>query len=198
MVDPPRFDPDLEWLDLVRPVGLVVAPGLLKELGLSPELQTRTDNAAVAELLSPEDEDEPALSDAWAFAEGILGWPAARVAGAPGGPPLPDDLCKLLPEYDTVLEPHWAVAGVDGSWQLLVRIEGPGIGPETRGALAGWEATPHQRFERLLRETDIPIGVLISDNELRLVYAPRGRHRAGSLSRCGPWRPSPAGQCLAG
>src|SRR5258707_1367546 len=109
MAELPRFDPDLEWLDLVRPVGLVVAPSLLKELGLSPELQTRTDSAAVAELLSPEDENGSALSDAWTFVDLILGWPAARVAGAPGGPTLPDDLCKVLPEYDTVLEPHWAL-----------------------------------------------------------------------------------------
>ena len=29
-------DPDLEWLDHVPPVGLVVAPTLLKELGLLP------------------------------------------------------------------------------------------------------------------------------------------------------------------
>ena len=33
-------DPDLEWLDHVQPVGLVVAPSLLKELGLSPLRQT--------------------------------------------------------------------------------------------------------------------------------------------------------------
>jgi hypothetical protein len=173
MPEPPRFDPDLEWLDLVRPVGLVVAPSLLKGLGLTPELQTRADNAAVAELLRLEDEEGPVLSDAWTFAERILSWPKARVAGAPGGPALPEgDLCKVLREHDTVLEPHWAVAGVDGGWQVLVRIEAPGIKPDARGALAGWEATPHQRFERLLRETQVPIGVLITDNELRLVYAP--------------------------
>src|SRR6266849_4905440 len=93
--------------------------------GAVPELQTRTDNAEAAELFSPEDEDEPALSDAWAFAERILGWPAARVAGAPGGPTLPEDLCKVLPEYDTVLEPHWALSGLNGGWQLLMRIEAP-------------------------------------------------------------------------
>jgi hypothetical protein len=172
MPEPPHFDPDLEWLDLVRPVGLVVAPSLLKELGLTPQLQTRADNAAVGELLRPEEEEGPALSDAWLFVERILGWPKARVAGVPGGPSLPDELCKVLPEYETVLEPHWAVARLDGGWQLLVRIEAPGIKPDARGALAGWEATPHQRFERLLRETQIPIGVLITDNELRLVYAP--------------------------
>jgi hypothetical protein len=72
MPEPPRFDPDLEWLDLVRPVGLVVAPSLLKELGLTPQLQTRADNAAVAEVLRLEDEEGLALSDAWSFVERIL------------------------------------------------------------------------------------------------------------------------------
>src|SRR5918995_5371207 len=38
----------------------------------------------------------------------------------------------------------------------------------------GWEATPHQRFERLLRETGVFAGVMITDKELRLIYAPRG------------------------
>ena len=71
-----------------------------------------------------------------------------------------------------MLEPHWAVAGHDGGWQLLARVEAPSVKPDARGALAGWEATPHQRFERLLRETQVPIGVLITDEELRLVYAP--------------------------
>jgi hypothetical protein len=144
------------------------------ELGLPPQLQTRADSAEMGELLSPEEKPGPALPDPWAFAERILHWPAMRVAGVPGGAPLPEDLVRVLPEHDTVLEPHWAVAGLDGGWQLLVRVEAPGIQPDARGTLGGWEATPHQRFERLLRETQIPIGVLITDNELRLVYAPRG------------------------
>lgn len=33
-------DPDLEWLDHAPPVGLLVAPTLFKELGLSPLRQT--------------------------------------------------------------------------------------------------------------------------------------------------------------
>ena len=41
-------DPDLEWIDYVRPVGLVVAPVLLKELGLAPSRQTPTDTAVIA------------------------------------------------------------------------------------------------------------------------------------------------------
>src|SRR5437773_1994594 len=38
----------------------------------------------------------------------------------------------------------------------------------------GWQATPHAKFERLLRETSVRIGVLLNGTHLRLVYAPRG------------------------
>jgi hypothetical protein len=44
-----KGDPDLEWLDHVRPVALVVAPILLKELGLVLSRQTQNDTAVVAE-----------------------------------------------------------------------------------------------------------------------------------------------------
>jgi hypothetical protein len=37
-----------------------------------------------------------------------------------------------------------------------------------------WHASPHARFERLLRETQIPAGLLTNGRNLRLVYAPRG------------------------
>jgi hypothetical protein len=30
-------DPDLEWLDLIRPTGLVLSPTVIKERGLIPE-----------------------------------------------------------------------------------------------------------------------------------------------------------------
>ncbi len=46
--------------------------------------------------------------------------------------------------------------------------------PEKRGALEGWEATPHQQLERLLRETGVPTGLLLTDGELRFIHAPRG------------------------
>jgi hypothetical protein len=37
-----------------------------------------------------------------------------------------------------------------------------------------WHASPHARFERLLRETQLPAGLLTNGRNLRLVYAPRG------------------------
>ncbi|HXW70980.1 MAG TPA: type IIL restriction-modification enzyme MmeI [Methylocella sp.] len=176
-------DPDLEWFDHVQPVGLVVAPSVLKELGLTPLHQSPVDTAEAAEHLSP-DESAPALPDPWAFMVKMLGWNAAHVAGAPGGPELPDTLLVSLPEHATTLAPTWAVAelGQNGQgWQLLVRIEATGIEPDSRAQLDGWEASPHQRFERLLRDTGVFAGLLITDRELRLVYAPRGE-TSGYLS----------------
>jgi N-6 DNA Methylase len=183
-------DPDLEWLDHVPPVGLVVAPTLLKELGLSPLRQTPIDTGLVSELIGSE-ASKPALSDPWAFVEQVLGWEARHVAGAPGGPAIPNELLVALPEHGTTLRPTWAVAELgegeaEHPWQLLIRIEAPGVDPDARNALEGWEATPHQRFERLLRDTDVFAGLLISERderkdsevryypEFRLIYAPRG------------------------
>lgn len=181
-------DPDLEWLDHVPPVGLVVARTLLKELGLLPLRQTPIDTGQVGEIIGSE-LSKPALTDPWAFVEQVLGWEARHVAGAPGGPAVPDELLVALPEHGTTLRPTWAVAELgegDRRWQLLVRIEAPGVDPDARNALDGWEATPHQRFERLLRDTGVFAGLLISERderkdgevryypEFRLIYAPRG------------------------
>ena len=92
----------------------------------------------------------------------------------PVGRTLPADLSVRVEESDTDLTPHWAVTDPDKGWQILVRMERPGVDPEQRGALEGWEATPHQQLERLLRETGVPTGLLLTDGELRLIHAPRG------------------------
>ena len=39
----------------------------------------------------------PPLRDPWAFVEQMLGWEARHVAGAPGGPAIPDELLVALP-----------------------------------------------------------------------------------------------------
>ena len=88
-----------------------------------------------------------------------------------------DELLVSLPEHATTLKPTWAVAELgDGEqrWQLLVRVEAAGVDPDARGALDGWEATPHQRFERLLRDTGVYAGLMVTDKALRLIYAPSG------------------------
>ena len=46
--------------------------------------------------------------------------------------------------------------------------------PAPDGSL--WNAAPQAKFERLLRETRIPIGLLFNGHALRLVYSPRGEN----------------------
>jgi hypothetical protein len=73
------------------------------------------------------------------------------------------------------LTPDWAVRelGAAGGYQLLVKLHLV-ADADQRGALADWEASPHQQFERLLREEGVPIGVLIDRTHLRVVYARSG------------------------
>lgn len=177
MITQPARDPDRDWLDHVQPVGLVVAPRVLEDLGLTPIRQTPLDSGAVADLLNADTADGPALADPWKFVESILGWEARHVAGSPGGAAVPPELLISLPEHGTVLQPTWAIAELGDAaqrWQLLVRVEPVGVDADARGAADGWEATPHQRFERLLRDTGVCAGVLITDQALRVIHAPRG------------------------
>ena len=132
---------------------LVVAASALAAHALVPAQQTKVDTEAVLAHLHEREQPGPALRDPWRFLAEILNWRASEVAGSLGGPVVPDSLRVTLPASETVLEPHLAVvaAGGHGS-QLLVRIEAAGVEPDRRGALSDREATPHQRFERLLRE----------------------------------------------
>jgi hypothetical protein len=182
-------DPNSEWLGHVQPVGLVVAPSVLARHGLVPQEQTRLDTEEVLPFLS-EDENGPAVANPWGFFLRVLGWRPGQVAGAPGGPALPEDLSAWLPESETRLAPDWAVTAPDGGWQLLVQFAARGIDPDTRGALAGWEATPHQRMERLLRETGVRAPRIGIRSLSRRTAAPR-RPRAACGERGGH------GRCLA-
>ena len=169
----PTQDLNQEWLGYVQPVGLVLSTAVLNRFDLVPEEQTRADGDAVKDCLTPEDETT-ALRDPWMFFSNILGWREHQVAGLPDAQPIPDGLSAPIEEADTVLKPNWAVINPEGQTILLVRIEEQGIEPERRGALPGWEASAHHRLERLLRETGVGAGLLITDNELRLIYAPKG------------------------
>ncbi|HJW42632.1 MAG TPA: DNA methyltransferase [Rhizomicrobium sp.] len=167
-------DPQTEWLYHAPPVGLVLGPNIIREEGLIPPPQSAVDNAAVAALLR-DSEEGSALADHWAFFAKILGWEAKYIAGVPGGPELPATLTVSIPEHEVVLSPDWAVCdlGAADGFQILVKFH-PNEDADQRGALAGWEATPHQQLERLLREIGVTIGVLVDRDHIRIVYAPRG------------------------
>lgn len=174
IAEPLKYAP-FEWLDHVQREGLVFARPILDDLGISPVQQTRFDSQEIAAHLATTRE-EPAVADPLGFLQSVLGWPVSRIAGAPGGPSLPELATLALPELDTVLSADLALIDTRAEDRvlLLVRTEGPGTDPDARGALDGWEASPQQRFERLLRESGVEVGILFSDLQLRLVYAPRG------------------------
>ncbi|WP_353653120.1 DNA methyltransferase [Porphyrobacter sp. SLTP] len=176
-----QLKPEHEWLGHVQPTGLVVSTLVLDELSLVPQPQDAVDTAQFAEVL--DETGGPLLPDVWALLRDVLKWPEAMVAGLPGTDPIPVELCFSLADHETLLQPTYALKGPRGEgWQLLVRVEDHDIEPDKRGALSGWEATPHQRFERLLRETGVGAGILITNfvrgeleqTELRLITAPRG------------------------
>ncbi len=176
-------DANKHWLGEVQPIGVVVTAGALADQALVPAQQTRLDTEAVRELMRAEDEDGPVLRDTWTFLSEILDWRSSQVAGSPEGAEIPDALRITLPASGTVLEPQLAVMTPDkAGWQLLVRVEASGVESDRRGALPGWEATPHQRLERLLRDTGVPTGLLLTDEALRLVHAPRNGETSGWFS----------------
>ena len=69
---------------------------------------------------------------------------------------------------------RFAVWSGDGKWLLLVEVLPTGTDLDEAYAPhdRGWQASPQARFERLLRQTGVPIGLLVNGREIRLVYAP--------------------------
>src|SRR5262249_53355055 len=112
------------------------------------------------ELVENDDPDEPpVVRDFPNFAKAFLHWRGSDLAGGTEGPPLPDALAAHLVEYGETLTPTFAVpapAAGDGSaaWQMLIQAEPVDTDLDANVDDDGrrWVATPHARFERVLRE----------------------------------------------
>ena len=179
MANNPEIRAHKEWLGFLQPVGLIVsAPALVAVQAVVNrnvvELQQRLLEVVSHDSLRGEIGDERFwLSDFPAFAINILGWQSEDLVE------MPEELAVLLPEYNEVLTPSYAVPDPDkGSWLMLVQVLTSGTNLDQTGTedaqSTSWHASPQSKFERLLREKEIPIGLLCNSTELRLVYAPRG------------------------
>ena len=167
-----------EWLGFVQPVGLVVAPTVMVDAQVIPDRNISGRQREFRELL---EEDGNGATACWSAPElrrvfvDWLNWEDDDLVDATRHR---EALELALPELQVVLAPTWAVPAYeypDAEWMMLIRVEERGVDfdqPPDDGA--GWNATYHARFERLLRETGIPIGLLCTDERIRLIHAPRG------------------------
>ncbi|WP_232435787.1 type IIL restriction-modification enzyme MmeI [Rivularia sp. PCC 7116] len=167
-----------EWLGFLQPVGLVVSPTALNNAQMSVnrnvvDLQQRLIEVVNRDFSSYSTENISIISDFAEFTVEVLDWQAEDLVDCP------EDLTVSLPEYGEILQPTYAVTDPDNDdgWLMLVQVISPGtdfdrVSEDTKST--GWHASPQAKFERLLREKEIPVGILCNGTELRLVYAPQG------------------------
>ncbi|WDD36300.1 class I SAM-dependent DNA methyltransferase (plasmid) [Nostoc sp. UHCC 0926] len=168
------IDPEItrhkEWLGFLQPVGLVVSPPALVK---AQAVVNRNIVDLQQSLLAAVDEDGY-IADFPAFVVNVLSWADSDLVK-----PSPEYEIAL-PDYSEILAPTYIVPDPDSDKpQILVQIISSGtdldvVAPELTKSSSGWHASPQAKFERLLRETQIPIGLLCNGGLLRLVYAPRG------------------------
>jgi hypothetical protein len=185
---PPKSDPELqahkEWLGYLQPRGLVVAPAAMWEAGWVLEQSGRElleRQEQFREALQPLGQDEDDQPRGFRRLEALLVEQLSWDEGA-----LQRDESTLqawtrdLPELGETLAPTAVVRGfgADDKPQLLIQELPPGdpVDFDRRQASGdqGWRASPQERFERLLRETEVQLGLLFNGSQLRLVVAPKG------------------------
>jgi hypothetical protein len=170
-----------EWLGYLQPVGLVVVPRSLLNAGaqvdksLAGSLEIFREALETWPLDAKKDEGEPYIPNWTTFAARVLGWEPHNTLGDP----LPPNLTLHLPEYQETLKPTWAVPEPHGEGTMMLIQQLPtGTILDRPMPVEGrqWEATPQERFERLLRavEPPVPLGLLTNGLEVRVVYAPKG------------------------
>ena len=170
-----------EWLGYVQPAGLVVSIPAMLDANVRINQNIAPDHRRFLDALpsSSDGEPIPEVADFPQFAQAVLGWSAADLYGAPGSEPLPESLEVPLPDYSETLRPTYAlrefeVTGNGREWILLIKVlpKGTDFDAVDDSDSRHWQASPQAKFERLLRQARVPIGLLVNGQQIRLVYAP--------------------------
>ncbi|MFM7675566.1 MAG: SAM-dependent methyltransferase, partial [Synechococcus sp.] len=191
---PPKTDPELqahkEWLGYLQPRGLVVAPAAMWEAGWvleqsGKELLERQEQFREAlQPLGHEEDDEDDQPRGFRRLDTLLveqlSWDAEALQRDHA---TLQSWTRELPELGETLAPTAVVRGFGGDDrpQLLIQElptpdDGEPLEMDRRQASGdqGWRASPQERLERLLRETEVQLGLLFNGSQLRLVVAPKG------------------------
>lgn len=185
------------WLGYLQPDGLVVSPAALVDaqaildrnsLPLQERFLRHVEEVEIADGAGDGGEVASVIPDVAGFLRGFLDWPDECLFGFDAAQPIPDSLKVPLPELGADLAPTFAFrdpAPKDPAapWLLLGLVLPHDTDLDQRGQAAEsqWSASHAQRFERLLRDTKVPIGLLFNGVSVRLVYAPHGEN-SGSLT----------------
>jgi hypothetical protein len=194
MATDPEYRWHQEWIGFLQPEGLVVSPPALcaaqahVNRNIAPVQQVLIDLVRIEKTSAGPDRhrvEQSVIPDLCEFCVKFLGWQPSDLTGAQGQAEIPESLQVGLAEYGETLKPNYAVPDPDnnGKWLLLIETVDTGTDFDATEKRDGrqWHASPQARFERLLRETEVPIGLLCNGTHLRLVYAPRGES-SGSVT----------------
>ena len=191
------YSPELEnhkaWLGYLQPEGLVVTAQTLVDAGVQID---RSQLAALQERFTAltttvtygEDQEAIGVGNLTLFLEEFLGWLSGHLVGEYRPDPVPEDLSVVLPDFEETISPTSALRKFkpkpdENPWSLLILKVSTGRDLDKPHAAhpRGWEASPTKKFERLLRDTKVHVGLLTNGLQFRLVYAP-AKENAGHVT----------------
>jgi hypothetical protein len=183
MAHDPETQVHQEWLGYVQPVGLVVSIPALLSTQAYVNRNIVPDHQRFLSCLAHDKNEEPIpeIRDFAAFTQTVFGWRASDLETVTPGDPRYAGLEVTLPEYHETLCPTHTIRELEPKdasrpWMMLIQVlpSGSQLDEVSTTDNRNWQATPQAKFERLLRETQVPLGLLTNHTHLRMVYAPRG------------------------
>ena len=192
MADDAALKDHQTWLAYLQPEGLVVSAAALVDsqvvLDRAQLPRMQQDFLPFTTDADVDDKTVEALRSLPEFLCEFLGWSKESLLGTDGNEPIPDKLIVDLPEFGETLRPDFVLRDpkpTDSKRPWLMLIKELPVGADLDDAHTGqdqqWSASAARRFERLLRETRVPIGLLSNRTAVRLIYAPHGEN-SGSLT----------------
>ena len=185
MAENPVFQAHQQWIGLLQPEGLVVSATALTEsdIPLPSDASTLTALQAKLEglLFDAKDkygEEVPALPAFEILATRFLEWPAESFAWDHGTRKVPTDLSIHIPAFQVTLSPTHVLYGEDDKPLILIKQEpgAPNLTARSSRDSSDWDASLVQRMDRLLRDTGVQIGIVATDAEIHLIYAPKAEN----------------------
>ena len=175
MAKDPEVIAHQHWIGYVQPVGLVVSIPALVQAQAYVNRNIAPDHQRFLGCLPEDDKSPPAITDLSRFAQEVLGWETADLIDFSHDGQDLQSLEVVLPEYNETLRPTHGVKEYEPKdpsrpWMMLIQKipNGQDLDEVFAESDRHWQASPHNRFERLLRETQVPIGLWFNGNELRL------------------------------